>query len=70
MKIAKKYQERVSVIESETDDGEASWWIYLNDGWCWEPGLHTIHEDTQREALQCLRETIPCDCDGCKRGEL
>jgi hypothetical protein len=63
MRILKKYAARVQEIFKDED----GWWIYLNRGWYWDDkGLHTIHEDTQREALEQLRYTDPCDCDYCR----
>lgn len=64
MRIPKKYEERVELFEHDED----GWWIYLNYGWCWDcKGLHIIHEDTQKEALRCLRQTKLCDCEECKQ---
>ena len=63
MIIPKKYVERVEEYYKDSD----GWWIYLNRGWCWDDkGLHTIHEDTQKEALFALRCTEKCNCDYCK----
>jgi len=64
MRIPKKYEERVELLEHDED----GWWIYLNYGWCWDcKGLHIIHEDTQKEALRCLKNTNRCNCDECTK---
>jgi hypothetical protein len=61
--IKKKYQSRIDEIYRDSD----GWWIYLKRGYCWDDkGLHTIHEDTQKEAIECLYYTEKCDCDYCK----
>lgn len=66
MKIPKKYEDRVEDYSID-EDGV---WIYLSRGWRWDDvGLHVIHEDTQKEALACLRNTQPCSCDDCKTGK-
>lgn len=63
MRIPKKYAPRVQEVFKD-DDG---YWIYLNRGWFWDdPGLHTIHEDTQRELLVQLRYTERCNCPYCQ----
>lgn len=63
LKIPAKYRNRVNQAFKD-DDG---YWIYLNYGWYWDdPGLHIIHEDTQKEALICLRNTSECNCEICK----
>lgn len=64
LKIPKKYEDRVEQAFKD-DDG---YWIYLNPGWFWDdPGLHIIHEDTQKEALFALRCTDKCDCEECRK---
>ena len=63
IKIPAKYKDRVENVFKDED----GYWIYLNPGWYWDdPGLHIIHEDTQKEALFCLRCTQVCNCDWCK----
>ena len=65
MYIKKKYQDRIEDIFHD-DDG---WWIYLKSGWFWDDyGLHIIHEDTKSEAIDCLKETKPCNCSVCQKG--
>jgi len=59
--IPKKYVDRVAYVDHD-DDG---WWIGLHDGWCCDIALHTIHEDTKSDVLQCLRNTILCTCSDC-----
>ena len=45
--------------------------ILLERGWCtdYEPGLHTIIEDTVAEAMRSLRASVPCSCNDCITGE-
>jgi hypothetical protein len=53
--------------ESRDDDG---YWIILRDGWCdgFNPGCHTIVENTKREAYQ--HDAVPCECRECKDAAL
>lgn len=63
IKVPAKYENRISEIYHDSD----GYWVYLNCGWYWDdPGLHTIHEDSQQDVLRCIRATAPCDCDCCK----
>lgn len=66
MYIKKAYAGLVQDVDHDMD----GWWIYATPGVYVEyEGLHTIHEDTQREALKVLY-TYPigrCRCEDCKR---
>lgn len=63
MYIKKIYKERIDSIIHDED----GWWIFLKRGWFWDDkGLHTIHEDTQKEAYECLKNSQKCYCDYCK----
>lgn len=44
------------------------YWVALRSGWgvLGEPGLHTAHEDTKKEALDVARSAVPCNCADCK----
>lgn len=62
IKVHKKYQDRIEEVFNDSD----GYWCYLR-GWCWDdPGLHVIHEDTQKEVLECIRQTKPCTCNYCR----
>lgn len=63
IRVPKKLQGRVEEIHHDSD----GYWVYLSKGWCWDDeGLHTIHEDTQKEVLSCLRYTQRCGCTECQ----
>jgi len=60
---------------TEQDDfaGLGCWshWIELKPGWRNahtdpQSPLHTIHEASVKEALQCLRHAKPCLCEWCR----
>lgn len=64
MRIPKKYEPMIELAEHDED----GWWIYLNYGWCWScTGLHIIHEDTQKQALECLKKINRCNCSECAK---
>jgi hypothetical protein len=46
---------------------EDGYWIALKSGWgvLGDPGFHTIHEDTKKEAMSIAADSIPCDCRDC-----
>lgn len=51
-------------LEEMDEDG---YWIYLKAGWTWQGETHIIHEDTKREAHECMADVEPCYCsDECK----
>lgn len=63
IRVPEKYKGRIDEIFHDSD----GYWCYLKHGWCWDdPGLHIIHEDTQKEVLRCIRETKRCNCIECK----
>ena len=66
MYIKKAY---ANIVEDHDHDQDG-WWVYLMPGVYVEyEGLHTIHEDTQKEALAVLYN-YPigrCYCEDCKR---
>jgi hypothetical protein len=47
---------------------EDGYWIELKSGWQdnFNPGCHTITEDTRKEARYKLRASVPCDCRECR----
>ena len=55
-------------IAYEWQDGDG-YWIELAKGW--KNGqdpvgtLHTIHENTKREARSWVKAAVPCHCDEC-----
>ena len=56
MTIPKKYEDRIEGYEHDND----GYWIYLTDDWITSDNdCHTIHEDTQQQALHELRLTRP-----------
>lgn len=65
--VPKMYHPMIKEIYHDSD----GYWVHTERGFYaagtdpW-PGLHTIHEDTQRELLAQIRAIKPCDCDYCK----
>jgi len=55
---------RTAQIQEEWSDSDG-YWIALKPGWCnaFEPGCHTIHEDTRSEAYDVPIEK--CECGEC-----
>jgi len=74
MKIPKKFLHMVTEIEDDRGENNG-WWIYLKDGYRCDISAapHTIHENTVKECIAQLRETIPCFCNKdiciCKKRE-
>jgi hypothetical protein len=59
--IPKKYRDRVDEVEYDPENDMGRWWIYLVDGWVCNISAapHTIHEDSWRDCMDCLRVTQP-----------
>lgn len=63
IKVAKKYQGMIELIEKDSD----GYWAYAKDGFYFGGmGCHTAHEDTQKELLAMIRTLKECDCDDCQ----
>lgn len=57
-------EERVDEYRDEGRDGH---WYYMKPGWrCRRSDTHTVHEDTQEEAIAALIQAVRCDCDQCR----
>lgn len=57
----------VESVSDERGSGDG-YWVYLHPGWCKEPELNSIHEETPLECLRELRYIHPCRCsDYCRR---
>lgn len=67
MKSIEKHH-AVCDISDERNSGDG-YWVYLKPGWCIEPELHSIHEETPLECLRKLKDIQRCHCaDYCERG--
>ncbi len=66
--VPKKYQARVMFWDDERSLGNALI-IILNDGWRFTMGdaPHVIGVDTVSGALEALRSTVECCCEGCRK---
>lgn len=66
IKVPKKYQHMIELID---DEGTEGYWVYTNHGY-YSPDMecHTIHEYTQAEVLQKIRNIEPCNCKECIQG--
>jgi hypothetical protein len=62
-KQPKWYLKRVSYLDHDQD----GWWLGLKDGWQdrYNPGCHTINENSKREVIAIARDAIVCDCPDC-----
>lgn len=65
--VPKKYQARIMHWEDERECGNALI-VSLKDGWMF-PGTdcHTSGFDTVKEAIEGLRDTVPCYCADCHK---
>ncbi len=65
--IPKKYEKCIDEIFKDSD----GYWCYLSLGYTNpdEPygGLHSIHEDSQKELLSKIRNNEECQCEECKK---
>jgi hypothetical protein len=52
----------VERVEHDSD----GWWAYLKPGrTCIYSGAHACHEDSPSATLRAVRDSEPCECDGC-----
>jgi len=58
---------RATKIQEQYRDSDG-YWVYLLPGYQdrYNPGCHTIVEDTKRDALGKAKDAIPCDCADCQ----
>jgi len=56
---------RVVDVSDERSSGDG-FWCYLGSGFCVEPGLHCIHEDSPTQCAKILRSVTACDCVDCR----
>ena len=65
--VPNKYRERIAHWDDEREIGN-SLIVSLKDGWKFlDVECHTKGFDTVRDAIDGLRETLPCDCAGCRK---
>jgi hypothetical protein len=63
--VPNKYRARVQYWDDERECGN-SLIVSLEDGWKFiNTDCHTSGFDTVKEAIEGLRDTIPCPCDDC-----
>lgn len=66
MKVAKKYQEAIAVIEKDCDGV----WAYTKDGYKFaSTDCHTAHEFNQKDAYNQIQSIVPCECEQCQHNE-
>lgn len=65
--VPNKYRERVMHWDDEREMGN-SLIISLKDGWFFpDTECHTSGFGTVKEAIEGLRDTRPCECEGCRK---
>ena len=67
MKIAKKYEDKIELIEKDMDGV----WAYTEKGYKFESSdCHTERQDNQKELYKAIRTVVPCDCKQCQAEEV
>lgn len=64
-----KADPRVEEVFSEDgniDPDREDWWVHLKSGFCSDPELHSIHEQTLEECWKQLKLVSPCACKDCR----